>query len=287
MPSLRLLLVDSGIGGLSVLKELNKALPQAEVIYMADTAAFPHSDQNEAALANRMKALIDGFTETGRPDMVVVTGSTASSLVLEILQDHFPFPLIGCRPSLESGIEMTGRSCVGLLETEATIGLRARRAWVDRVAASCKVVRVGAKHLAALAERRFRGLPVDQAVLAQEAGGLFLGEESPTPDTVVLGSSHYWFLLEELRRLGPPGTLWLEPGLELAQRVAAQAGTIALPERRPPLIGGNLAVFSRLSPQDRRSVARGCAAFGLERVFSLDPLSKDGRARLSGLLSQA
>lgn len=181
MPSLRLLLVDSGVGGLSVLKELSKALPQAEIIYLADTAAFPHSDQNEAALVDRLKALISGVVETGHPDMVVVTGSTASCLALEDLQDHFSFPLIGCCPALERGVEMTGRACVGLLETELTLGLRGCRKWVDRAAASCKVVRVGTSRLAALAERRFRGLPIDQAILAQETGACFLMRKRRPP----------------------------------------------------------------------------------------------------------
>lgn len=146
---------------------------------------------------------------------------------------------------------------------------------------------MGTSRLAALAERRFRGLPIDQAILAQETAGLFLDEEAPTPDTVVLGSPHYWFLLEELRRMGPPGTLWIEPGMEMAQRVLDQAGTIALPASRWPLNGGNLAIFSHLSPQNRRSVERGCAAFGLKRVFGLDPLSAEGRTRLFSLLSPA
>lgn len=285
LSSLRLLLVDSGVGGLSVLKELHNALPAAEIIYMADTAAFPHSDQDGDALVHRLKAMVATLVESSRPDMVVVTGSTASSLALESLQSHLSIPFIGCRPALERGVEMTSKACVGLLETEVTLGLRARREWVDRVAPNCKVVRVGTSHLASMAERRFLGLPIDQAVLAQEAGGLFLGEEGPTPDAVVLGSSHHWFLLEELRRLCPAGTLWIEPGMEMAQRAHEQAVEVRPPMRRRPLDGGSLALFSQLSPQDRRGVERGCAAFGLKRVLRLNPLSTEGRARLAGLFA--
>lgn len=123
MPSLRLLLVDSGVGGLSVLKEVSKALPQAEIIYLADTAAFPHSEQNGAALVDRLKALISGVAETGHPDMVVVTGSTASCLALEDLQDHFSFPLIGCCPALERGVEMTGRCVRRIVGNRAYAGI--------------------------------------------------------------------------------------------------------------------------------------------------------------------
>ncbi|MFD1378602.1 glutamate racemase [Fodinicurvata halophila] len=176
-----MLILDSGIGGLSVLKEIRRALPQAEVIYLADTAAFPHSDQNEEALVERLAALLEVLLASGRPDLVLVTGSTASSLALPQLQARFDLPIMGCQPALETAVEMTQAGCIGLLETETTRRQPARRDWIERVAAGCRVVRVGARRLAGLAERRFRGLSMDRALLARESGALFPSRSPQSP----------------------------------------------------------------------------------------------------------
>lgn len=286
-PSPRLLMLDSGIGGLSILKEIRRALPQVEVVYLADTAAFPHSDQDGQALVARLTTLLEVLLDAGRPDMVLVTGSTASSLALAQLQARFELPVLGCQPPLEAAVALTQTGCVGLLETETTLHHPARGEWIERVAAGCRVVRVGARRLAGLAERRFRGLSLDRALLARESDALFAGQEEPKPDAVALGSPHYWFLLEELRRLGPPDTLWLEPGVTTTRRVQDLAASLEATPGRRPLAGGSLALFTRLSATDRKPVEKGCAAFGLSRVLALDPLSSASRQRLTGWLADA
>ena len=105
--STRLLVFDSGIGGLSVVREIRQALPSAEISYVADDAAFPYGDWGEGALSDHVTALIGRLIGRFTPDAVVVACNTASTLVLPPLRARFATPFVGTVPAIKPAAERT------------------------------------------------------------------------------------------------------------------------------------------------------------------------------------
>src|SRR5712691_8740210 len=99
--ALTILVFDSGLGGLTVHREVAKARPDARLVYAADDAFFPYGGHGEAELVTRVVAVMDGLIATHHPDLVVVACNTASTLVLPQLRARFTVPFIGTVPAIK------------------------------------------------------------------------------------------------------------------------------------------------------------------------------------------
>src|SRR5438552_14452298 len=96
-----ILVFDSGLGGLTVYREVAKARPDARFLYVADDAFFPYGDHGEAELVARLVALMGELTAAHRPDLVVIACNTASTLALPQLRAHFSVPFVGTVPAIK------------------------------------------------------------------------------------------------------------------------------------------------------------------------------------------
>ena len=96
-----ILVFDSGLGGLTVFREVVKARPDARYVYVADDAFFPYSRRGEAELVARVGALMGELIETHRPDLIVIACNTASTLVLPHLRTRFSVPFVGTVPAIK------------------------------------------------------------------------------------------------------------------------------------------------------------------------------------------
>ncbi|WP_422918559.1 glutamate racemase [Rhizosaccharibacter radicis] len=217
----RLLAFDSGIGGLGIVRELRRQLPDVPVDYLADTALFPYGEVPDHLLVPRIVSLVEAAIRRFEPDAVVVACNTASTLALGALRERIALPVVGCVPPIKWAAERSRTRHIGLLATSATV----RRAYLhelrERFAPDCTLVAHGARHLADVAERVFRGAAPDEALVRRELRLLFDQPGGERVDVVGIGCTHYSFLLEPLRRLSPPGTLWLDPAEAVARRAAA------------------------------------------------------------------
>ena len=203
-----ILLFDSGVGGLTVLAELRKLMPQAPVIYVADYAALPYGEKSEEEIAGRVPALLGRLEERYHPRLVTIACNTASTIALAAVREALGLPVVGTVPAIKPAAAMTRTGAIGLLGTAATI----RQAYVDNLEAEFArdklLLRHAAPGLVAAAEAKLRGEPLDPAVFAAAAEGLRRQQGGDRIDTVVLACTHFPLLEEELgTALGPDVTI--------------------------------------------------------------------------------
>src|SRR5580700_12081046 len=123
-----ILLFDSGLGGLTVYREVAAARPHVDFLYVADDADFPYGDLPEPALVTRVIALMGRLIETHRPDLVVIACNTASTLVLPQLRARYAIPFIGTVPAIKPACAASVSKRVSVLGTQATIAREYTRA---------------------------------------------------------------------------------------------------------------------------------------------------------------
>ena len=212
----RILIFDSGVGGLSVAARVHEAMPHVSIVYLADNAAFPYGDQPESVVIERCCTLIAVALAQYPCDAIVVACNTASTIALPHLRAITEVPVVGVVPPVKPAAAQTLNHRIGLLATPATV----RRPYIDQLigefAADCQVERVGHPGLVQWAEGLVRGVPVPQAELDRAVAGL----RDAGVDTVVLGCTHYSLLLDNLKRSLPGVKFWVDSGEAIARRVA-------------------------------------------------------------------
>jgi glutamate racemase len=215
-----ILLFDSGVGGLTVLAEVRKLLPQAPVIYAADNAGLPYGTKTEAQVAARVAGLLGRMTERFRPRLVCIACNTASTIALGMVREVLEVPIVGTVPAIKPAAALTRSGVVGLLGTEATI----RQGYVDRLeaefAAGKRLLRHGAGELVAAAEAKLRGEAMDPAVFARAAAGLRDQPGGGEIDTVVLACTHFPLVETELAAAFGPGVRFVHGAEGIARRIA-------------------------------------------------------------------
>jgi glutamate racemase len=244
-----ILVFDSGIGGLSVLKAITERLPDGHFIYVADDAAFPYGDWEEAALRDHIVALMGELVATYRPAAVVIACNTASTLVLPTLREHFPVPFVGTVPAIKPAAEQTQTGVVAVLSTPGTMKRVYTRELIETFAQNCHVRLVGAPELARHAEARMRGEAVDRTAITAQIEPCFVAIEGRRTDHVVLACTHYPFLTDVMADLAPWPVTWLDPAPAIARRlVSVLNGTVADGD------GGSFASFTsgRMPPEPLR-----------------------------------
>jgi len=215
-----ILVFDSGLGGLTVFREIAAARPDARLVYAADDAFFPYGAQDEAKLVARVVALMGELIARATPDLVVIACNTASTLALAELRARFSVPFVGTVPAIKPACAQSRTKRVAVLGTQATVSREYTKALIREFAAGCEVVLVGSPKLASFAEYELAGEPVGDAEIAAEIAPCFVDVNGARTDTVVLACTHYPLLLERFQKLAPWPVDWLDPAPAIARRVA-------------------------------------------------------------------
>lgn len=220
----RLLVFDSGVGGLSVVAEIRRERPDADIVYVADDAGFPYGEWEDAALTDHVVGLISGLIARHRPDAVVIACNTASTLVLPPLRARFDIPFVGTVPAIKPAAERTRSGIVAVLGTYGTIRRDYTRGLIDQFAKDCHVRLVGSGNLAPYAERHMRGEKIDDDAILAEIAAAFIEKDGRRTDMIVLACTHYPFLVSHFERLAPWPVEWIDPAPAIARRVVAVTG---------------------------------------------------------------
>jgi glutamate racemase len=218
-----ILVFDSGLGGLTVYREVAAARPDADFVYVADDAAFPYGAKPEQELVGRIVTLMGELIAAHRPDLMVVACNTASTIALPALRKTYSVPFVGTVPAIKPACAGSVTRRVSVLGTEATVAREYTRALIRDYAGDCQVTLVGSKSLAAHAEAELGGAPADDGAIAAEIAPCFR-EDSARTDTVVLACTHYPLILERLRRLAPWPVNFIDPAPAIARRVVSLLG---------------------------------------------------------------
>jgi glutamate racemase len=271
------LLFDSGLGGLSVLREMRVRIPGRRVVYVADDAAFPYGAWGEAELAAHIRGLFRELLAAWRPCLAVIACNTASTLVLGALRaDHPDVPFVGTVPAIKPAAERTASGLISVLATPGTVRRAYTEALIHSFAAHARVELVGSPRLAAMAEASLRGHAVADGEILAEIRPCFVEEGGARTDIVVLACTHYPFLANRFRRLAPWPVDWIDPAEAIVARAASLLPREA-PEGEPGL---DLAVFTAGPPDaPTRNLIRG---FGLRTGTLAEAGGERGASKTAG-----
>ena len=213
------LVFDSGIGGLTVLREARVLMPGRHFVYVADDAGFPYGAWEEAALRHRIVELFGRLIAGHDPEIAVIACNTASTLVLDTLRLAFPdTPFVGTVPAIKPAAERTRSGLVSVLATPGTVKRQYTRDLITQWASKCHVRLVGSDNLAGLAEIYMRQGFVDEEAVRAEIAPCFVEREGRRTDIVVLACTHYPFLVNRMRKTAPWPVDWLDPAEAIARR---------------------------------------------------------------------
>ena len=211
----RVLVFDSGVGGLSIVEAIDDLLSEWQLIYLADNAFFPYGDQPEEVVVERCVELITTTLAVHSADLIVIGCNTASTVVLPALRARFSCPVIGVVPAIKPAALQSHNRRIGLLATPATVRRPYLESLISEFALDCTITRVGSSELVRLAENWMATTTIDPRVLArildplQEAG----------VDTVVLGCTHFPLIRPLLESVLGAGVNWVDSGSAIARRI--------------------------------------------------------------------
>jgi glutamate racemase len=220
MTTPRVLLFDSGMGGLTVARAVRTQLPNAHLIYCADNAGFPYGAWKEDALVKRIVMVIGKLIARVEPHIVVIACNTASTIALAQLRVAYEVPFVGTVPAIKPAAAQTKSGIIGVLATPGTVSREYTHALIHTYAFHCKVFLHGAKRLAEIAEQKLMGKPVDVEELRHEIGPVFRKREGRRTDVVVLACTHYPLLVEDMMKVAPWQVHYIDPAPAIARRVA-------------------------------------------------------------------
>jgi len=254
-----ILMFDSGVGGLTVLREARVLMPDRRFIYVADDKAFPYGAWEEPALQAHILELFARLLDRFEPAISVIACNTASTLVIDALRDKFPgHPFVGTVPAIKPAAERTRSGLVSVLATPGTVKRQYTRDLISKWAQKCHVRLVGSDRLAGLAEIYMREGFVDEETVRAEIAPCFIERDGQRTDIVVLACTHYPFLANRMRKTAPWPVDWIDPAEAIARRALS-----LLPAVDGPLAQGepDIAVFT--SGKADFAISRLMQGFGL------------------------
>jgi glutamate racemase len=225
-----ILVFDTGLGGLTVLREIVRLRNDAHYIYVADDAFFPYGHRSEEEIVARMVPLIGELIAAHRPDLIVIACNTASTLVMPHLRERYSVPFVGTVPAIKPACAGSKTKRVSVLGTKGTVQREYTKALIRDFAQGCEITLVGSAELASLAEAALSGGVVSDEDILAELKPCFVAaaeDASKRTDTIVLACTHFPLLLDRLDRLAPWTVQWIDPAPAIARRVVNLLGDAA------------------------------------------------------------
>jgi len=268
MQNPRFLIIDSGVGGLSIWHEIQQLIPHSRACYVADNGAYPYGGLEEDVLIARLLQLLPALEQQYQPDLIIIACNTASTVILDPLRARTRTPVIGVVPAIKPAAALSQTRQITLLATPGTI----KRQYIDRLISDfgngCQVHRIGSHELVHEAEQKLRQRPVNQDSISRVLECLWQPDNHT--DVLVLGCTHFPILADEIRQAIPAHIHLLDSGHAIARRA------LHLLEQLPPANGdnhwpGNQFLFTAETTQAHQLEA-GIHNFGFDKIkfFSLN-----------------
>lgn len=217
---------DSGVGGLSVLRHIRDALPEAKLIYVADSGHVPYGDKSPDYIEARSHSLTRFLLEQGA-DAIVIACNTATAAAAASLRTAFSLPIIAMEPAVKPAVAATRSGVVGVLATVGTLESARFAALLEKYAGGVEIVTQGCPGLVECVEHGELDSPATRLLIAQYTAPLLL----KNADTLILGCTHYPFLAPLIREVVGEEIALIDTGAavarELQRRVASELPAFA------------------------------------------------------------
>lgn len=225
---------DSGVGGLSVLREIRRELPSEDLFYVADSAYAPYGDRSKEFIEQRATA-IARFLAGKHAKAVVVACNTVTGMAIESLRSRFPMPIVAMEPAVKPAVSQTRSGVIGVLATSGTLSSSKFSTLVSRFGAGVQVLVQPCPRLVEQVEAGEVASDATRSLVAGYVRPLI----DKGADTIVLGCTHYPFLSAVIQEIAGPAVSIIDPAVAVAREL----------RRR-------LEVSNVLLPQGRQGVAR-------------------------------
>lgn len=209
------LIFDSGVGGLSVYKEIKALLPELSYIYLFDREGFPYGELPKEVLIRRTNQLIDQVMTQHQVDCVVIACNTASTIVLPSLREKLTIPVVGVVPAIKPASDLATKA-VGLIATPATVQRDYTYQLIKEFSADKEVKLLGSTLLVEMAEAKLRGETVCLQQLREILHPIY-----GSIDVAVLGCTHFPLLKQEISEVLGKEVSLIDSGHAIARRVAS------------------------------------------------------------------
>ena len=205
---------DSGIGGLSVLKEIHQLLPHESLIYVGDSAHAPYGDRSANFVKQRSIAISDFLLDKG-VKAIVIACNTATAESAELLRERFDVPVIGLEPAIKPAAKLSKSGIIGVLATQRTISSERLLGLTERFAKDKKVLAQACPGLVEQVEACELNDAKTDALLKKYILPLL----SQGVDALILGCTHYPFLLPAIQKIVGEEIEILETGRPVAEQL--------------------------------------------------------------------
>jgi glutamate racemase len=206
---------DSGLGGLTVVKELMRRLPNEDIVYFGDTARVPYGIKSKESVIRFSKECV-GVLARHNVKMVVIACNTSSSHALEVLRRIFPLPLIGViEPGAKKAVLCTQKNKIGVIATQSTVHSGSYNKQLKKLAPRVKVLTKACPLFVPLAEEGW----FNREVTARVAADYLKDLKASGVDTVILGCTHYPLLKPVIQKVMGPKVMLVDSAREVALEV--------------------------------------------------------------------
>jgi glutamate racemase len=224
---------DSGIGGLTVVRELMRQLPNERIIYFGDTARVPYGSKSKDTVTKFSKQIVR-FLRTHQIKTIVVACNTASAYALEELEQESDIPILGVvGPGTRAAVEATRNGRIGVIATEATIGSRIYQEYISQLGKDVQIFQKACPLFVPLVEEGLWEDPVTDEIAKRYLGELI----DHQIDTLLLGCTHYPLLRSTLGRLMGEQVTLVNPAYETAKALKQMLTGKGLLNSTPPVLG--------------------------------------------------
>jgi len=201
---------DSGVGGLTVLREINRQLPNESILYFGDTANLPYGTRSQAEILQFVRQILTWMVDAAGVKMAIMACNTSSALALETVRSEFKIPILGVLlPGARAAVEHGRR--IGVIATPATVQSDSYRQAIQEIAPTAQVWQVGCPEFVPLIEQN-RILDPDTVRVAQKYLQPLLQQQI---DTLVYGCTHYPHLAPVLQRILPASVRQVNPAVHV------------------------------------------------------------------------
>jgi len=206
---------DSGVGGLSVLGEIQRLLPNESLLYVADCGHIPYGEKTPEYIRERSRRIAEFFHEQGAKALVIACNTATVAAVADLRRDYPQWPLVGMEPAVKPAAAATRSGIVGVLATTGTLQSAKFAALLDRFAADVRVITQPCPGLVELIETGDLGSPALRLLLQGYVEPLV----SAGCDTIILGCTHYPFLKPLLAQMLPASIILIDTGAAVARQL--------------------------------------------------------------------